>query len=142
MNYYAMAFYVMCSSMALGSADDADINTPVDSIGFTKLHGAVIRNEPIMVAKLIKQGANVNSRTKYQTSPLHVAASKDLEIVSMLLENGAEVNARDAEDKTPLHEAARYNMWEIVTKLIDQGADVDAQDSIQQTPLHFAAINA
>jgi ankyrin repeat protein len=56
-----------------------------------------------MVEMLIARGANVNSRTRNETTPLHTAVLYSrLDAARLLLENGAEVNARSAAGATPL----------------------------------------
>jgi ankyrin repeat protein len=63
-----------------------------------------------MVDMLIGKGANVNSRARNHTTPLHTAVLyARLDAARLLLDNGAELNAKSAAGATPpaLAEAAR-----------------------------------
>ena len=73
------------------------------------------------IRHLLKQGANVNIKTKDGFTPLCIAANKgDKEIVKLLLANGADVNTKDK--YTPLHRSAYKGHKEIVKLLIRRSA--------------------
>ena len=53
---------------------------------------------------LILNGAKVNEKDNYGSTPLHHAASNgNLEVVEKLILNGAKVNEKDNVGRTPLH---------------------------------------
>ncbi len=94
------------------------------------------------IRRLIREGADVNSKDDDGMTPLMLAASesKTPEVVSLLIEAGADVNAKDDDGMTPL----TFAIWksrtpEVVTLLIEAGADVNARDNLGMTPLMLAA---
>ncbi len=88
-------------------------------------------------------GGDVNARTQFGYTALHIAVLNDrTEAVRSLLRLGADVNARDDDGAAPLHSCANraVNGGEIPRALIAAGADVNAVDKKGATPLHrFAA---
>jgi len=62
------------------------------------------------VSLLLQRGADVNSRTKSGTTPLHTAVLyRRTEIAEYLLDKGADVNAKSAGGTTPLGLALAAN---------------------------------
>ena len=47
----------------------ADVNAP-ESDGTTALHWAVYRNDETLVTQLIRAGANVNAKNKFDSTPM------------------------------------------------------------------------
>jgi hypothetical protein len=88
---------------------------------------------------LIENGAYVNAKNNYGTTPLHAAAEKGhIEVVKLLIENGAYVNAKDKYGWTPLHEAANNGHIEVVKVLLEHGADPDIADIIGENAMSLA----
>ena len=72
---------------------------------------------------LISRGADVNVKTIYGDSVLHIAViSKRRKMVKLLLENGAQINAENNSKKTPLDLAIRSQHTKIQELLIKKGA--------------------
>jgi ankyrin repeat protein len=95
---------------------------------------AVSKNEIKKVIGLIAQGANVNTRTEFGETPLHLAQSK--EMAELLLSKGADIHAKDDEfGMTPLFNAPK----EIFKFLISKGADVNARSKKGLTVLAWSA---
>jgi ankyrin repeat protein len=99
------------------------------------------------VKVLIQHGAIVTARDTADSTPLHLASSKECsETVKLLLEHGADVGAKDRRHSTPLHLAASSrlafegNVIHVLLKhvLLDHNASVDAQDDRGQTPYDIA----
>jgi ankyrin repeat protein len=102
-------------------ADGADANTNVmageSTLSKSPLHRFVSMNKLTMsdesdevrnraervMRMLLKAGAKVSSRDKFDATPLHIAAASDnLRAAEILIEEGAKVMAKDFEGKTPL----------------------------------------
>ncbi|KAJ8681224.1 hypothetical protein QAD02_017011 [Eretmocerus hayati] len=112
--------------------------------GTSCLHLAVQKIDLKLTRMLLDAGAELNVFNKWGHTPLHVAVSKDLQIVKLLITRGADVNAVDAdaplsEGCYPLHMAVRAGKGEAVEYLIENGADVDAPNLRAHTALHIAA---
>ena len=61
-----------------------------------KLWEASRSGDAVLIGRLLGQGAEVNSTTRYGVTALHFASDKGhLEAVRLLLSRGAEVNASD-----------------------------------------------
>lgn len=90
---------------------------------------------------LLKQGAQVNARTRRGETALHGAvAGGDRAIVERLLAAGAEVNAPNEQGATPLHRATWQRSREIVALLLAHQARVDGEDQHGFTPLELATM--
>ena len=90
------------------------------------------------VAKfLVSMGANIQSRARFETSALHVAAeSGELPIVYYLIEElTVDKNSGDQLGTTALHIAAKAGNLPLMTYLIERNAKVDAVNSSGDTPL-------
>ena len=107
--------------------------------GWTALHLSFAHVE---VAKLlIDSGAdlNVNSRNKFNATPLQGAAvGNRLELARLYLARGANVNCRSEEGMSPLHEAAANGFLDFARLLIEYRADVNQKDDNGKTPLSTA----
>ena len=90
-----------------------------------------------IIKALIKHGSKINSKSKREDPPLHVAVNrKETEIVKILLQNGAKVNIKDRVKCTPLQHA--IPSVEIAKLLLHYGAKIDVQDAYQSTLVHDA----
>ena len=109
-----------------------------DEEGWSVLHSAILRNEPTIVAALLRAGADPNVRNKLGATPLHTAAfaRDNPTTVKALLKAGADVNARNENGTTPLHWASSAAN---VVALLEGGANVNARTKDGHIPLHLAA---
>jgi ankyrin repeat protein len=100
--------------------DDADVWS------YTALHKAASYEQVECVKVCIEMGANVNTRTHWQQTPLHGVASvrRGVEIARMLLDAGAIVDAKTRNGHTPLYLAISNNRMDIARLLIDRGGKV------------------
>ncbi len=102
---------------------------------------ASIQGNPKRVERLLKQGADVNSRdSSRQTGLLHAARQGRTEVVRILLIHGADINAKDRHGYTALMNACNSGRTEIVKLLLDRGADPNARDKAGRTALMAAAM--
>ena len=125
-----------------------------------ELHDAVRDVELEQVKLLLAKGAQVNEKSKYGVTPLHIAARQGqlhwprsgqtqpanaAAIVEILLEHGADVNVRNVHPKaasrwktitesTPLHKAAVGGNKETMELLLAYGADVNAVVHVRSNP--------
>lgn len=89
---------------------------------------------------LIDQGANINERDEYGTTPLALAAGLGhRDLVELLIAKGADLNSQDHNGDMPLYWAASKGYGEIVTLLITKGANVKLSNSVGHTTLHIWA---
>lgn len=117
-----------------GLAEGYDINTHNPEDGDTLLHAAAFGRQTEIVRFLIEQGADVHSRSDYQSTPLHDANNAD--IIRLLLEAGAEVNVMDKHGSTPLIQAVIGMDLDGVRLLLEAGADIHHRDKDGNTALH------
>jgi ankyrin repeat protein len=67
---------------------------------------------------LVECGADINSKTNDQSTPLHSAAKYGfLEIVQFLVQCGAVINSYDTNNKTPLQQAKMRGNTSVVNFL-------------------------
>ncbi|MCY4325526.1 MAG: ankyrin repeat domain-containing protein, partial [Betaproteobacteria bacterium] len=80
------------------------------------------------VSQCLQDGADINSRTKNNWTPLYFAARANAnpQIIAKLLEAGANINTRTKARWTPLHAAAKHNTNpEVIAMLLEAGADAN-----------------
>jgi ankyrin repeat protein len=103
-----------------------------------------IRMENIELIKFfLDQGADVNEKNQFDSTPLHRAIqTESLDVVKLLVSQGADVHERGIGGATLLHEFETYaGSPDVMKFLVSQGADVNATDNDGNTPLHHAARN-
>jgi len=70
-------------------------------------------------------GADVNTKTKYDDTPLHIAASKDrIDIFELLLNAGADPTIQNVQGLTSIHVACMNHnskIIEFIQKKVDEG---------------------
>ncbi|KAH0534252.1 hypothetical protein KQX54_002090 [Cotesia glomerata] len=93
---------------------------------FTLLHAAVANSDEELVKYLLNKNVDINATTSYKETALHIAAERDLNIVSLLIQHGAEISAVAnyglKQCWTPLHCAIRYRNEDIAKFLLEKGA--------------------
>lgn len=95
------------------------------------IHEAASKGNLASVRALLKEGVDVNVRSKAGDTPLELALSQNRkDIVELLIENGADVS---------LHTAARLGLLEKLKELIQEGTDINMVDPSGLTALHYAA---
>ncbi|KAK3751982.1 hypothetical protein QZH41_001918 [Actinostola sp. cb2023] len=103
------------------------------------LWAAGAKGEMDVVKCLVKSGANVNAKTKTNSTPLRATAYDGrLDIVSYLVDHGAEVNVKNNFDNTPLMVACYNGHRIVVSYLVEKGAGFNVQDRQGNSVLHYA----
>ena len=94
-----------------------------------------------IVRLLIKQNAEVDSRTSTNSTPLRAAAFMGhLDIVRCLVEKGADVNARNNFNGTPLMVTCRNGHLDVASYLVKHGANINLQENDGRSCLHWASV--
>ncbi|KAJ4379967.1 hypothetical protein N0V86_004273 [Didymella sp. IMI 355093] len=84
----------------------------------------------------------VNSKYRYDTSALYLAAEKGNEaMVRVLLDNGADVNMQDGRYGTAILIASARGHKEVAKLLLDRGADINLQGGNYGNALQAAAVD-
>ena len=93
-----------------------------------------------IVRLLIKQNAEVDSRTSTNSTPLRTAAFRGhLDIVRCLVEKGADVNARSSSNNTPLMATCYKGHLDVASYLVKHGANINLHDNKGCSCLHRAS---
>ena len=124
------------------------INHSDGSFG-TPLHALAVVTEAtdgghLKVAQLLfEHGANINSLTSDDVTPLHVASQLgNLEIGNWLLDHGADVNLQMKDGRTSLHLAVKAGNLKVAQLLLEHHAEVNSlEDNDGFTPLLSAFLN-
>ncbi len=96
----------------------------------TPLHYAASAKEPECTQLLLHAGAEVDSLTNWDQTPLHLAAAytKDARHATSLLDADADPIIRDRDGISPLGWTAISNNPEVASVLLNRGADVHDLD--------------
>ncbi len=88
---------------------------------------AARKGDVTQLKKLLDQGVDVNSKTKYGVTALAFACDKgSLDAVKFLIEHGADVNAQDSfYEATPITWAVENGHTDIMKLLLEKGAKAD-----------------
>lgn len=110
------------------SIDDGD-DVNMDVCGSIAIIWAASRNYTEVVKMLIKAGADMNIKNKYNNSALIGSVFNDhFESTKVLINAGADINTQDGGDRTPLIYASLHNKLNIVKLLIEAGSDWNIKD--------------
>jgi ankyrin repeat protein len=98
-------------------------------------------NKEETIIKLIKRGADVNTRDKFGCTPIFLAAVHGhLHVLRTLIQQGGDVNISEMQlDMTPVYVAASTGHLDVVRALAKHGADVNMASNEGFTPINIAA---
>jgi len=111
--------------------------------GWTPLHLAAFFGHKELAEALLKQGAQVDSRSKntMQNTPLHAAAAgRQVELMKLLLEHGANPDATQEGGWTALHAAAQNGDRAMIEVLLANNASINLRAGNNQGPLDMALL--
>jgi len=103
-----------------------DINYKDEPYQHAALDYAISNNFKILVILLLKHGADVNTKSIHNETPLHIASILGYSyIIKLLIKAGADINAESTNGKTPLYWAITndsHNHKKSTKLLIESGA--------------------
>jgi ankyrin repeat protein len=104
--------------------------------GREQITRAIFYDRPELIAKLLKDGAEIDAKdTRGATLLNHAVDRKHVAAVKLLLEHKADPNSKDKHSRTPMTRAIRNGSPQIVELLVKHGADVNAKDRSGRTLL-------
>ncbi|KAK1375854.1 Potassium channel [Heracleum sosnowskyi] len=90
---------------------------------------AAMREDDMLLHKLLRQGKDPDELDSTGRTPLHIAASRgSMECVSVLLDYGANPNSKDSEGNVPLWESISGGHEAVTKVLVDNGATISSGD--------------
>jgi len=120
-------------------AEAAKPKPPTAKAPDISIHRAAMNGNIEAVKRHLADGADVNAKNDFGSTPLIAAALEGhKEIVELLIAKGADVDAMNEAEVTSLHYAALRGHKEITKLLLAKGADVNAKDFQSKSPLDYA----
>lgn len=108
------------------------------ALGFTPLHIAVYFENHAAMRALVKLGGNVSAKNVDGTTPLILAAMKEVLYPTIyLLDCGASLDERDHFGGTALLKATKHNT-NSATLLLQRNADPRLVNNVGESPLYYA----
>lgn len=99
--------------------------------GLTALHLCAQEDFIKVASILVKNGANVESKTETGYRPIHVAAHfGNLSMIRFLLKHNATIDVKTNQNYTPLHQAAQQGHAHIVSALLEGNASHKARTNV------------
>ena len=114
----------------------------VSDNSFSAIHWAAVNNDNTMLASLISNGANVETKQKTSlNSSLHLSVARNYDTITQTLLNAnANVDVANACFYTPIHLCVKKGYSTMTQTLIDASANLNPKDNIGNTPLHLSVI--
>ena len=93
------------------------------------IHVAAFNNLLGVIAFLLDNEVDINTRDEQGNTALHIAVSCNFkELIEFLLRKGIDLHATNANGETALHTATLCNSLDLVEYLIEKGLDPKAKD--------------
>ena len=93
--------------------------TTIRQAGTQPVHDAALGDSAGIIRELVKQGADMNARTRDDgQTPLHIAAGMGrMKALEALIALGADLTIKDFKGRTPVDAAERAGLTDVVTFL-------------------------
>ncbi len=105
----------------------------------SRLMGAIMDGELVVVRTLVNEGADISHRDEYGATPLIVATMMNhLDISKYLILKGAKVQDRAYDGSNPLQNAILFDHVALVKILIRRGAELSMKGRYDWTALETA----
>ena len=139
--HYAILAKATGYAMALISQGSKAYINQSNSIGNTPLIYASWKGPTLLVERLLKRGADTETKNAHGYNALHACALRgDGAAALLLVEAGADLHqAEDWHNATALHMAAQVGHIPVMRVLVKAGADVDRRGQSGATPMYLAA---
>ncbi len=106
------------------------------------MHYASNAGDQLLVADLLKRGADIHAKHILGYTALHIASRQGHQpVVAELLNNGADINSKSPKGLTSLHLASEQGHQDVVIELLKNNADINVKTNSGFTALHFASQN-
>jgi ankyrin repeat protein/tRNA A-37 threonylcarbamoyl transferase component Bud32 len=120
-----------------------DGKTPLAILETMDLFKAATNGDLVWIKRLLKLGADINSKNSQGNSILQQAilSDKDEAAKWLITESAINLNLKSKEARTALHYAALKGELELVELLIDKKVDLFVKDGLEQTAYNLAFEN-
>ncbi|CAD8123426.1 unnamed protein product [Paramecium sonneborni] len=105
---------------------------------WTALHFASNEGNLEIINILLKNGATVDSLTKFQRTPFFLTVIQNfIDCANVLLEHNANINIQDKDGNTPLHIASQIGSIEMISFLLEKKADPNIRNIFNQNSMQI-----
>ncbi|CAN6906269.1 unnamed protein product [Brassica oleracea] len=95
-----------------------------------KVNSAAFQGDIYQLKSLVRSGADPNKTDYDGRAPLHLAASRGYEDITLfLIQEGVDINQKDKFGNTPLLEAVKAGQDRVIDLLVKEGASFDLEDA-------------
>jgi|GEM_PF-4206337 len=132
--------FIACTSAIVVSCNKKAETVQSESVSADSLFSVMETNDVDGLAKLIKQGADLNQKGEGENSLLHLAALHgSVDVAEKLIQSGVEIDAINDKEETPLIIATRAEQIGVVKTLLRRNGSPDLKDAEGYLPLAIAA---
>ena len=128
---YLKQMFMLKPNHDTGDGKKVDLKTvKLKGNGRQQMLHAIYADQPEVIAKLLKQGAEVDARDQFKITLLKEAVDqRHIAAIRLLLEHKADPNAKDNWSYTPLLSAVWSESTEIIKLLVKHQADINGKNT-------------